>query len=893
MPISPDMLHNLAEAALDAVVLVDDQGVIQGFNEAASTTFGYSESEAIGSRMLDLMIPPRLREAHQDGWDRYSSTGEKRLLGKRVQIHAMRKGGDEFPVELTVTHMQLGATKGFIAFIRDLSEAKQAAEQLAMTQFAMDRAADAVLILEKQTQICYANRQAATFAGADDGELVGKNFLELYPDIIPEDWGRQLSALPQGERFCLETRHVGAAGRVRSVAMTVSKVHVGEEDKACLFCRDITQRQELDEALYHSLNMWETSFNAFPSHVSILDQDGKILRANRAMREAFEPVHGRLDSLDFRQLYCGQEENDVELPHAAVLAGSSVAHAELEFPTLAGWYRVSAFPLYGRMEELIGAVSVVQDITANKEFEAELTLRREQAEQANRVKSEFLAIVSHEMRTPLNAIAGTLELFDESELDSSQRELRKICQQSTEQLSAIISDILDFSQIEAGKLVLRAETFDVLQSIDLIIGSFNAKAARLNLDLPLVVEKGVPRYAIGDAGRYHQILTNLLSNALRFTTAGSVGVNVSVTDECDNHFTLKTTVVDTGIGIAEQEQLTIFNSFEQVEDVDTRTRGGVGLGLAICHRLVEMMGGRIWVESDLGEGAKFSFEIQLQQVGGNVVAADIEEPAVDEAAPKLQDARILFAEDDVINARVIEAMLQKGGHQVEVARNGHEVMEIYGRNPQGYDLLILDMMMPGMSGLEVVEALHEQYVDCLPPIVALTARATQSEREICLVNGFAAYLMKPVSADYLLACIENLVAGVEPPRAANGRDTWRLQVDLAALLHHIDYDRELLEALYEALKDLIVEFEAATDFAQANGDWQAWGELMHRVKGASRNLQAVFAATTANTLELAANRGDTQLIHSLLPRFKRQLVLVAREINQLISEEHWNRIASG
>ncbi len=691
----------------------------------------------------------------------------------------------------------------------------------------------------------------------------------------------------------METRHASGSGQVRHVALTASKMHVGEVEKVCVFCRDITERKELDDALYHSLNMWQTSFNALPAHISILDENGKIRRANRAMSDAFVGAQGQLEGLDFRQLYCGDEQGQVELPHESVLSGRSAGALDMALPKFEGWHRLSAFPLYGRMDELVGAVTVVCDVTDNKDFAAELTVRSEQAEQANRVKSEFLAIVSHEMRTPLNAIAGPLQLFDESALDPAHRDLKKLCQNSTEQLSTIISDILDFSQIEAGKLVLRDETFDVHQNIDLIVGSFHSRAAQACIELSQEVEDNVPRYATGDVGRYQQILTNLVSNALRFTTDGAVGIHLSVIDSDDEHFTLRTRVQDTGIGIPEEQQETIFNSFEQVEDVDTRTRGGVGLGLAICHRLVELMGGTIWVDSALGVGSTFSFEVKLKHVVGKPMVKETGETVLDTTGQELQQARILFAEDDVINARILEAMLEKGGHDVEVARNGREVVEIYEGNPSGYDLLILDMMMPVMSGVEVVERLRQEYGDRLPPVVALTARATQSEREKCLVSGFSAYLMKPVSAEYLLACIENLVAGVEPPPPAKSRDTWRLQVDLAALLHHIDYDRELLVSLHEALNELIEEFEAATNQALADSDWQPWAELMHRVKGASRNLQAVYAATTANTLELAAVRGDTPLIHSLLPRFKRQLLLVAREIKQLIAEEDWNRIISG
>lgn len=415
---------------------------------------------------------------------------------------------------------------------------------------------------------------------------------------------------------------------------------------------------------------------------------------------------------------------------------------------------------------IIGYLSDLRRKLEQANLEARQTA--DKLRELDRLKSQFLANMSHEIRTPLSAVVGMSALLMDEDLDEKSQERIELIHQSGEMLLAIINDVLDFSKIEAGMMEFIQEPFDFQEVINNTLNILMPQAEEKGLKLGASSNSQIPAVVVGDDRRLSQVLINLVSNAIKFTQQGGVSVIVDGIKQKDNHlWSIHFVIKDTGIGIAGEHLKILFDSFSQVDSSFTRTQSGTGLGLAIVYNLCQMMGGRVWVESEVGVGTSFHVELpfaaassqEIEQVAGIKAARKDGEPRYDGFAEK-HPLRILVAEDNLINQKVIAQVLYKFGYESDLAENGHQVLAALKAGI--YDVVLMDVQMPEMDGIQTTREIREKIPpDNQPVIVALTAHAHEEDRIMCLEAGMNSFLEKPVVVEELYW----VLSGVESVRS--------------------------------------------------------------------------------------------------------------------------------
>jgi PAS domain S-box-containing protein len=731
-------LQELVTTAHEAIVTADQGGTITGWNRQAETTFGWTASEVLGLQMRDLIIPARLRAAHDSGMSRFLATGAKTVIGQRVEVPALRNDGSEFLIE-----MALSATQGeegwrFTAMMHDISERKAQSELFETT---FDYAPIGVALVGLDGRFLKVNRSFAGLVGYPVEEMLATDFQTI---THPDDLGRDLELLGRltaGEipEYQMDKRYLRKDGGVIWVNLAVSMVrHLNGSPKHCIAqVQDLTARMEA-EARYRLMAENATDM------IVTSDMRGRttFVSAGCTAITGWEPAEalGR-DTAEF------VHPEDVEKLKAAFRR--TAAGEPSQRVRWRGWHRkreewlwLESSPSILTQSDSPSFVDVVREVTAQVAQEEALVAARNEAEAAASAKSEFLANMSHEIRTPLTAVIGfSGMLCARPDLTPEARIFGERISIASKALLSVVNGILDFSKLEAGEVEVKPRPRDVSALARDMLGLLKPQADAKGIDLCVESDEGFPSLLMCDEQLLGQVLLNLLSNAVKFTDTGRVTLRIAHRGE-----RLMVAVSDTGAGLSLEQQAKLFQRFSQVDGSSTRRHGGTGLGLAICKGLVQAMGGAIGVTSQPGSGSTFHFEVAAPVAAMSTAWA--------EAAPgvSIEGVRILVADNNGANRELVRTMLEGLGAEVHEAADGLEAVEAAQSWP--FDCILLDIRMPRLDGRGALLRIRsERGPNRDVPILALGADQPGET-----LPGFHSAMSKPMTAAALLRGIGEAIA---------------------------------------------------------------------------------------------------------------------------------------
>jgi PAS domain S-box-containing protein len=545
------------------------------------------------------------------------------------------------------------------------------------------------------------------------------------------------------------------------------------------------------------------------------------------------------------------------------------AHGDLQQPATGRVFHWVAQPTRDAAGSTVGLTFTFQDVTPTRDLVRQLEDKsrlldeaRRKAEEANRAKGEFLANVTHEVRTPLSAIIGMAQVLIDTPPSEDRNTMIHRIKSAAESLLAIIGDILDFSKIDSRKLILSREPLRLRGVMQDVIDTVQVTAAQKGLSLVLDVVGEVPDGLVGDALRLRQVLVNLIGNAIKFTQSGEIRMRVDIASQLPGEVCLHFAVIDTGIGIPRDKQELVFEAFAQADGSSARRFGGTGLGLSISARLVELMGGDIWVESEVGRGSAFRFTANFGLQGV------VESPPRPEPQPQ-DDVRaitVLVAEDEQVHRELVAHLLRSRGHHVVTARNGREALVELARHP--VQIVLLDLQMPEMDGLQLATAIRawERGQGGHLPLVAMTASVMSKDLEQCHAAGIDETLIKPIARERLFRMVESLATDTEPlvlpPPELAGR---------AAFLDGLGNDTSLARRLVDLFLQDSGRLLDDISHAIANRDAERLRRAAHTLKGSVSNFPAGAARDTAARMELIGFDGDFESAVEVFPLLEKEI----------------------
>jgi PAS domain S-box-containing protein len=735
------------ESPTPLLVFEEAQHTIVDCNRAAERLFNLSRARMLGLSRKTLLVEAPVQHD--------TPPLQPEPVGRGVLLQVANGA----PLLATMTERRLKKTAPVLTLtaltpLADAEGSKETSRKaLLRRSVLMDKSHDGIAIINQEHRVIEVNQRFAAMLGYTVEEALNLRTWDWEAMHSEEDIRKQFNDLSE-VHFIFETRHRRKDGSFYDAEVSASGAMVEGEAMVFTVTRDITARKRMEEALRVSEERFRLILDQVESiAVQGYGPDGEVRYWNQASSKVYGYSPEEAMGKNLLDLII-PEPMRVEVRAALeqmVATGKGVPAAELMLRRKDG----ALTPVFSSHAVLLRTglppelFCIDVDISALKKIEQELRHAKDAAEIANKAKSLFLANMSHEIRTPLNGVLGMLQLLDRTKPTKDQKEYLQHALKACRRLSQLLTDLLDLSRIEAGKVSTVELPFEIRALRDSVLELFSLAAKAKSLRLEFLVDGRTPSKLLGDETRIRQILFNLVGNAIKFTQVGHVTVEVSPLAPLeDGRSLLLFTVSDSGPGIPRNQLKDILEPFVQGDASYVRTHQGAGLGLSIVRGLTELLHGALSIESEEGEGATVFVSLPFK------VPSDAVSVASESAAIETQGWRILLVEDDEINARAEQGVLTRAGHTVSMARNGQEALGLLTENT--YDLVLMDIHMPVMDGLEAVRRIRADRTgrfDPTIPVVAITAYAMSGDRERFLAAGMNEYISKPVSMETLATTV--------------------------------------------------------------------------------------------------------------------------------------------
>jgi len=733
------------------------------FNSTLRSIFGLGDIDKTKLPFVDIFVEPQKfrlfnRQILEEG------------AVKNLEVKLKGKGGRVFWGAVTAVAIKekRGKIKYIDGSIEDISLQKnlekESLESKELFKTVFNNTAAAITVTDKDEKIVAWNPFTERLLGMEQNDLFNKPVKDLYP---PQEWRRMrgFRIRKKGLLSDIETLMYKRDGTLLDVNISISvlKDAEGKVIGSIGISRDITSQKLAERKIKESENKIRIILDNSAAGITLIDENELIVSWNKYTEEMLGLTGGDLYMKHVSILYPKIEWDKIREEN--IRKTGSKHHMETKVQKKNGDVidiDLSINVLRDSHNNIVGSVGIMQDITQQKRVQEMLLQAKLVAEEASSAKSLFLANMSHEVRTPMNTIMGMIDLTLDTSLNEEQRDNLVVVREAAENLLGLINDILDLSRVESGKIKLESIDFHLHNIAKSVCKGMSVLASDKNLELDLDVDPKVPELIIGDPVRLRQVLINLINNAIKFTHKGKIAIEIKVVSVSKGEIMLMFSVCDEGIGIPKDKQDRIFDVFSQADDSTTRRFGGTGLGLAISKRLVDMMGGRIWVESEELKGSTFYFTACFKTLEGRpaAIVADKgqDQQGTQEAGSNddLGNLKILLAEDNVVNQKIAMRLLQNQGWEVDGVENGQEVLDRLEK--RRYDVVLMDANMPVLDGLETTKIIrkNEEKTGKHIPIIALTARAMEDDRNNCLQSGMDDYVVKPIDRKKLYETIINV-----------------------------------------------------------------------------------------------------------------------------------------
>ena len=1033
---SQEQLRALVESAPEAILIYDaDAGKFVRANKNAARLFHLGLDELLKASPWELSPPTQPDGRPSAELAKYHI--QRALQGKTIIFEWTHRDsrGREIPCEVTLTKLPSRGRRLLRASVFDITERKAAERELRYERYLLrsllDNIPDSVYFKDEQSRFLRVSKGLADkFGLSSPSEAIGKTDFDFFSDEHAQQArDDELEVMRTGKPILGKTeRETWVDGRVTWSSTT--KLPLKDRNGRIIgtfgITRDITELHQAEEALARERDRLVTLMDALPDLIYVKDVQGRFVLANRALSEflgveSAQVLYGKTTQ-DF--LPSDLADDFIREDLDVISTGRPLINRESRVTDRSGnelWFLTTKVPLRNANGDITGVVGIDRNITNRKKAEEQLRRAKEAADAASRAKSDFLANMSHEIRTPMNAILGMTELLlMDPDVSTNQREYLDVISSAGQSLLSLINDILDLSKIEAGKLELDSIPFGIHETVGDAVKSLAVRAHDKGLELACRIAPDVPASVRGDPARLRQVLINLVGNAIKFTEAGEVVVDVELSELDPHKVALRFEVRDTGIGIPPDKIESVFQKFEQADSSTTRRYGGTGLGLAIVSRIVAAMGGDIDVNSQPGQGSTFGFTAWFETVpqavakesrfpaetrilvvddnatnrrilresleffGASVDTAESAEHAWEQLQsavrhdrpytllltdvhmpgedgwtlaervredPQLRELplvlltsghrlpqrptrldfsretcllkpikqnellqvvserlgaapassrqpiptfpqatrhlRVLLAEDNPVNQKLAMALLNRLGHSVKLAENGHQAVTLRQNEP--FDLILMDVQMPELDGIEATRMIRQwETASGSPrvPVIALTAHALSSDRDACLAAGMDGYLSKPVRSEELQATLARRVANEDDtttPPASLGSSA---EIDWQAALEAAGNDPGLLREVIDAVVTEVPRFRQEIEASLFNGDAALLQRAAHSLKGSLSFLGADTILQWARELENLGRSNDLHDAAPLADRLRTALDPLLQECHDWLATFH-------